>query len=124
MTKFGRFAIVGGLGFVVDAGFTYTLINQGLDPFTARLIAIPIAMLVCWRLNRAITFGASGTSQHTEGARYAAVAVTSAVFNYAAYSVLMLAFPGLLAPIAVAVATFMSMAFSFTGYQHFAFRKA
>ncbi len=62
LKRLSRFAVVGGLGFVVDAGLTVTLIQVGLDPFSARLIAIALAMLVTWRLNRALTFGASATS--------------------------------------------------------------
>ena len=122
--RFSRFAIIGGLGYVVDAGLTVTFIQSGLDPFTARLIAIPIAMFVCWRLNRALTFGASGTSQKSEGVRYALVATLAAIVNYAVYSLIMLTVPGILAPVAVAAATAVSMLVSFTGFQVFAFRKA
>ncbi|MCF6328558.1 MAG: GtrA family protein, partial [Henriciella sp.] len=81
LKRLGRFGVVGGLGFVVDAGLTVTLIQAGLDPFSARLIAIALAMLVTWRLNRAVTFGSSDTSQKTEGLRYSAVAVSAAAIN-------------------------------------------
>ncbi|MEO0551239.1 MAG: GtrA family protein [Pseudomonadota bacterium] len=123
VVRFSRFAIIGGLGYIVDAGLTVTLIHSDLNPFAARLIAIPVAMLVCWRLNRALTFGASGTSQKSEGARYALVAGVAAIVNYAVYSLIILGFPGVLAPLAVAAATVVSMLVSFTGFQSFAFRK-
>ncbi|MDJ0922190.1 MAG: GtrA family protein [Henriciella sp.] len=121
--RLSRFGLVGGLAFVVDVCLTVTLMENGLDPFSARLIAIPIAMLVGWRLNRALTFGASGTSQSREGARYALVSVAAAGVNYTVYTLLMLALPGLWAIIAIAAATMVSMLVSFTGYQYFAFRK-
>lgn len=114
---------MGGIGFVVDAGLTTTLIHIGLDPFTARVVAIAVAMLVTWRLNRAITFGASDTSQKSEGARYFAVALSAAAVNYTVYAALMLAFPVLMPAIAVALATGVSMVVSYLGFSRFAFKR-
>ena len=114
--------MVGGLGFVVDAGLTVTLIQADLDPFSARLIAIALAMLVTWRLNRAVTFGASNTSQKTEGVRYSAVALTAAAINYVSYAALILTIPAIMPVFAIAVATGLSMTVSYLGYAHFAFR--
>ncbi len=114
---------MGGIGFVIDAGLTTTLIHAGLDPFSARVIAIAFAMLVTWRLNRAITFGASDTSQKSEGARYFAVALAAAAVNYAAYAGLMLTLPALIPAIAVALATGVSMVVSYLGFSRFAFKR-
>ena len=122
LKRLSRFAVVGGLGFVVDAGLTVTLIQAGMDPFSARLIAIALAMLVTWRLNRALTFGASATSQKTEGLRYSAVAVTAATINYASYVALILIIPAIMPVLAIALATGLSMSVSYLGYAHFAFR--
>lgn len=121
--KLSRFGLVGGIGFVVDAGLTTTLIHAGLDPFSARVIAIAFAMLVTWRLNRAITFGASDTSQKSEGVRYFAVALAAAAVNYAAYAGLMLTLPALIPAIAVALATGVSMVVSYLGFSRFAFKR-
>ena len=121
--KLSRFGLVGGIGFVIDAGLTTTLIHAGLDPFSARVIAIAFAMLVTWRLNRAITFGASDTSQKSEGVRYFAVALAAAAANYAAYAVLMLTLPALIPAIAVALATGVSMVVSYLGFSRFAFKR-
>lgn len=123
LKRFSRFGLVGGIGFVVDAGLTLTFIQAGLDAFSARLIAIALAMLVTWRLNRAITFDDSGASQRSEGLRYGAVAITAAVINYASYAALMLAFLGLFPVFAVAAATGVSMAISYLGYSQYAFKK-
>lgn len=121
--KLSRFGLVGGIGFVIDAGLTTTLIHAGLDPFSARVIAIAFAMLVTWRLNRAITFGASDTSQKSEGVRYFAVALAAAAVNYAAYAGLMLTLPALIPAIAVALATGVSMVVSYLGFSRFAFKR-
>lgn len=119
-----RFALVGGTGFVVDAGLTMGLQVWGADIFSSRLIAIALAMFVTWRLNRALTFGASEGSQAREGALYAAVAVAVAGVNYAVYVALMLLVPGMIALIAVAGATGVSMILSYLGYSRLVFRSA
>lgn len=123
--RFLRFAIVGGAGFVVDAGLLALLHHGvGVDPFTARLISITVAALTTWRLNRLVTFGASPTSQTTEGLRYATVAALTAGFNYAVYALMLVVWPAL-APVAAAIlATLAAMTFSYLGYSRFAFRGA
>ena len=85
--RFFRFALVGGTGFVVDAGLLTLLHNgAGIDPFTARLISISVSAFTTWRLNRVVTFGASDRSQASEGARYALVAALTAGLNYCLYA--------------------------------------
>lgn len=118
-----RFAIVGSTGFAVDAGILTTLHNgAGFDPFTARLVSIFFAVLTTWRLNRALTFGASKSSQASEGLRYVSVAAATACFNYAVYC-LVLAFWRELPPLFAAVAaTLCAMSFSYLGYSRFAFQ--
>lgn len=117
-----RFALVGGTGFVVDAGLTMGLQVWGADIFSSRLIAIALAMFVTWRLNRAITFGASAGGQVREGALYVLVALAVAGVNYAIYVALMLLVPGMIALIAVAAATGVSMVLSYLGYSRLVFR--
>ncbi|MEE2878068.1 MAG: GtrA family protein, partial [Pseudomonadota bacterium] len=48
--KFIRFALVGGVGFVVDAGMLVWLVSADVSPFAARVVSILLAMLVTWRL--------------------------------------------------------------------------
>ena len=81
--RFIRFALVGSAGFLIDAALLAALHHGiGLDPFTARLISISTSAFTTWRLNRSLTFGSSDRRQAVEGARYAAVAFLTAVFNY------------------------------------------
>lgn len=123
MKKLLRFAIAGGIGFLVDAGVLTLLLHvTPLGPFIARLIAIAIAMTVTWFFNRTFTFGKSGHSLAVEGFRYGSVGVTSALVNYGLYSALLLALPGLQPLTALVLATAASMFFSFFGYSRFVFR--
>lgn len=123
--RFLRFTAVGGAGFVIDTG-TLSLLHYGagLDPFSARAVSTPVAMVATWRLNRRLTFGASQRPQAAEGARYLAVATLAALLNYALYSGILLAIPIVPPPLAVAIATGMVMAGSYLGYSRLVFSSA
>jgi putative flippase GtrA len=100
--KLIRFAIAGGLGFIVDAGILALLLHTTpLGPFLARLIAIALAMATTWAFNR--TF-------------------TAALVNYGLYAALLLAIPDLQPLAAMVFATGASMFLSFFGYSRFVFR--
>lgn len=120
--RFLRFAFVGGIGFLIDAGLLAILHHgAGLDPFSSRLVSISASAFTTWRLNRSVTFGASHLSQTSEGLRYALVAAATAAFNYLVYALLIVIFPALW-PIAAAVfATLAAMFFSYAGYSRFVF---
>ena len=123
LTRFARFGLVGGLGFVVDAGVLALLVGTGVDPFLARLASIALAMLVTWRLNRSFTFGASHDGQAREAGRYVSVAVGVAALNYAIFSALLMAVPAMPPVVATAISTAICMLVSFAGYGRFAFRR-
>ena len=116
---FARFVLVGGAGFIIDAGMNQLLIHAGVAPLWSRPPAIAVAMVFTWQANRTITFRASGGSVAGEAARYAAVAVAMALFNYLLYGALVLA--GMAPLAAVLGATAVHMVFSFFGYRRFAF---
>ncbi|MEM7637421.1 MAG: GtrA family protein [Pseudomonadota bacterium] len=120
--QFGRFAFVGAIGFFVDMGTTLVLIALGIDPLLARIVAIVLAMLTTWRLNRAMTFGPSPTSQVSEGLRYLLVAMAVAACNYAIYAALLLNISGLQPAVAVLISTGFATGLSFFGYRKFAFK--
>ncbi|MEM7327195.1 MAG: GtrA family protein [Pseudomonadota bacterium] len=122
--QIGRFAGVGLLGLIVDIGITLLLIRTGMDPLAARVLAIALAMLTTWRLNRALTFGASTTSQTSEGLRYFLIAMSVAVVNYAIYATLLLSIPTLSPALAVMIAVGIATGLSFCGYRFFAFKTA
>ncbi len=120
--QLSRFAVVGSLGFLVDFGVTLLLIDFGLDAFIARIVAIMLAVLTTWRLNRAITFGASESSQAREGMRYFAVAFCVAMVNYTIYAGLLMTVPGMSPGIAIIIAVGCATVLSFCGYRLFAFK--
>lgn len=54
--KFLRFACVGGLGFVVDAGCFYLLLQISVPPMAARILSFWLAASATWLGNRYFTF--------------------------------------------------------------------
>jgi putative flippase GtrA len=123
MKKLIRFAIAGGVGFIVDAGILALLLHTTpLGPFIARVIAIAAAMFTTWMFNRTFTFDRSPHSLAAEGFRYGSVGVTSALVNYGLYAALLLSLPTLQPLAAMVLATAASMVFSFLGYSRFVFR--
>lgn len=122
MSRFLRFGLIGGLGFLVDAGMLILLMETGASPFTARAVSIALAMLVTWRLNRAITFGQSTDGQLREAGRYAFVALSVAALNYGLYAAILFLVPACPPVLATAISTACCMLVSFAGYGRFAFR--
>lgn len=124
MKRFGWFLIAGSIGFLADAGMLALLLDAtALGPFAARVVAILFALVVTWGFNRAITFGRSRFPLLLEGARYGTIGLLSALLNYAVYAGLLLALPLLHPLFALAIASLAAMAFSWTGYSRFVFRK-
>ncbi len=85
---FFRFLLVGGSGFVIDAGITYLLNSLGVAPWLARMPAIALAMTYTWAANRHFTYQVTTRRTAREAMRYAAVAAAMALINYAIYFVL------------------------------------
>ncbi len=59
--RFGAFAVVGAVGFLVDAGVLTALVNGlGANPYAARAVSFPAAVTATWWLNRRWTFAPAG----------------------------------------------------------------
>ena len=85
--QFLRFCVVGGVGFMIDAGLTLALLATTDAPFLSRLVAIISAMGTTWALNRRFTFTpVKGKTLPTEGTQYLAVNSSGAAVNYGIYS--------------------------------------
>jgi putative flippase GtrA len=54
--QFLRFGIVGGIGFLVDAGLLWLLLQLGLGYYSGRLASFLAAATTTWILNRSFTF--------------------------------------------------------------------
>jgi putative flippase GtrA len=120
----GWFLVAGGLGFLADIGMLALLLAATpMGPLAARILAIVFALGVTWTVNRSLTFGRSRYPLLLEGARYGGVGLLSALVNYGIYAVLLMLVPGMHPLAAVVVASVGAMAFSWTGYSRFVFRK-
>ena len=126
ITRVLKFGFVGGVGFVVDAVVTIGLVWLGLGPFSARMFAIPTAMLATYLLNRALTFrgqGATGASAVLiESLRYVAVALVAAATNWLIYAAALIAAPDLSPLVALTIGSIVAMSVSYLGYSRYAFR--
>jgi putative flippase GtrA len=117
MKKPLSFVLVGGIGFVVDAAVLMLLLRATpLDPFSARLLSVAVALSTTWVLNRRITFGPSSRALIVEGARYGGVGTATGLINYGVYSALLLAFPETPPLTALVLASATAMVFSYLGY--------
>jgi putative flippase GtrA len=122
MHRLSRFVLVGGIGFLVDAGVLALLLTATpLGPLAARIVSIGVALTATWMLNRTVTFRPSGRGLAREGLRYGGVGVATSLVNYLAYSAILLAVPGTPPLAALAVASLAAMALSFLGYVRLVF---
>lgn len=124
MRQVGWFLVAGSLGFLADAGMLALLLaTTPMGPFAARVLAILFALGVTWTFNRSLTFGKSRYPLLLEGARYGGVGLLSALINYAVYAAVLMLVPAIHPLVAVVIASAGAMAFSWTGYSRFVFRK-
>ena len=125
--EFGRFFLVGGTGFCVDAAFLALLHHLlGLDVVPARLISFVIAATVTWYLNRRYTFKLRAAQRtRDEWSRYLVVNGLGAVLNFTIFIWLLSAFP-YLAPyplLILAIASAVALIFNFLGSKYLVFHK-
>jgi putative flippase GtrA len=125
---FIRFCVVGGIGFVVDAGVLYGLVGLGhLEPVPARFGSFVIAMSTTWALNRLWTFRSAQGHAHPakQAGLYFLVQITGGAVNIATYSAALAVFPGLVnwLFIPLAMGTALGLVINFLGSKHIAFSK-
>ena len=125
LERIKRFALVGGIGFTVDAGLTEALYAAGVGPLVARALAVVVAVATTFLLNRHLTFRstARGLAVAAEFGRYAATSSLSTAINYAIYAALMTSLPGLRPVLAVAAGVAVGMVVNFLAYDRFVFRR-
>ncbi|SOE17851.1 putative flippase GtrA [Hoeflea halophila] len=122
MKKLTFFLFAGAIGFVVDMGMLWLLIEfRMLDPFSARAPAIGAALFCTYMINRTFTFGASHRKVAVEGVRYGSVGLISTLINYCVYSGLLLTLPGLSPYIALILGSGSATSFAYLGYSRFVF---
>jgi len=119
---FVRFLLVGGAGFLVDAGLTHFFILLTAEPWFARIPAIFISMTCTWFANRTFTFEIRTARSVREAFHYIVVAVSMALANYLMYVVLVER--GLWPIAAIALSSIFQAILSFYGYRHIVFGRS
>ena len=119
--------MVGGIGFVIDAGILSMLVHGfGNDPLSSRLVSFPCALTATWYLNRRITFShLASNNPRQEWMRYVMVGVAGNLINLIVYTVLvrlsqtMYIYP----EAALAIASVVAMIFNYLGSSRYAFSR-
>ena len=118
--------MVGGVGFLVDAGLLHLLTAAAaLDPASARVLSFLAAVTATWALNRSLTFADQASVRVVrEWGRYFGVSAFGAGFNFIVYFAA-IGFSAWFAerPVAaLALASAAAMCVNYLGYKHLAFR--
>lgn len=88
------FALVGAVGFIVDAGGLYAALAVGLDYYGGRLVSFCAAVLTTWLLNRQWTFAARRVNPSlADFARYFGAMALGGAVNYATYAIVVATLP-------------------------------
>lgn len=115
---YGGFVLAGLLALSADGLVLGTLMHAGWHPLAARPLAIAIAMIVSWLVNRRITFAVPGRPSWREYTRFAAVAWSSQALNYVVFGVILIARPAASPLLALVFASIVAMFVSYFGYRY------
>ena len=124
--QFLRFAAVGTLGFVVDAGCLYLALAFGFGYYSGRVFSFLAAVLVTWQINRRFTFAVrAGEPLHVEGLRYLMAMLGGGAVNYGCYAATVYLLPktAWLPLLAVAVGSVAGLAVNFLTAKFWVFRQ-
>jgi putative flippase GtrA len=125
--QFVKFSMVGGVGFIVDAGTLYILTQRvGLDRVIARVFSsLVFGMTTTFLLNSYLTFrGQGGGSIVQRYLRFAAANIVGNLLNVGTYTLLVenLALFYRIPLLGVIAGTFVGLIFNFIGSKYFVFR--
>jgi putative flippase GtrA len=110
-----RFTIVGGLGFVLDAGILKALVHFQLHPAIARVGSLAAAVTFTWWANRSLTFEPGRAPSWREFGAYVLSSLVGMMINYGVYSLALALGAPLLA--GVALGTIAGSVFNFIRYR-------
>ena len=114
--ELARFAIVGAIGFSVDAGVLHLLVAKaGWSPFAARALSFPPALTSTFLLNRAWTFKSLRIPAVQAYGAYTLIQIAGALINLAVFALCVLLVPVLYQwpLIALAIGAGASLLFNF-----------
>src|SRR5919109_1675870 len=111
-----RFAVVGTVGFLVDAAVLHLLVSAAAwSPFAARAISFPVALACTFGLNRAWTFRGLRLSLPRAFGAYGVIQTVGALLNLLVFSILLVAAPSLyrIPVLALAIGSGVAMLFNY-----------
>jgi putative flippase GtrA len=120
-----RFAVVGAIGFAVDAGVLQLLVGLAAwSPFAARAVSFPAALTATFVFNRAWTFRALRLSPIRAYGAYGVIQTIGALLNLFVFAICLLAVPALYDRpiIALAFGSGVAMIFNFYASRRLVFR--
>jgi putative flippase GtrA len=125
--QFIRFAIVGTLGFAVDAALLYLCLHgTGLGLYGGRLVSYLVAATTTWYFNRKFTFtGSDESAPMRQWMRFVTTNGLGGLINYGTYS-FVVAYWGavpLVPLIGVAVGSISGLGVNFTASRLFVFKE-
>ena len=82
----GRFALVGGLAFLLDAGVLWLTLRAGASPYAGRIVSIALSIVFTWWLNRRLTFATAAPPSWREFGAYGVQSLLGAAVNYTVYA--------------------------------------
>lgn len=126
--QFFRFCAVGAVGFAVDAGLLWLLLESAaMGPYAGRIVSFLAAATVTWALHRVFTFpDARRGPRGRQWLHFVAVNGAGALLNYGVYA-LLIATTALFAQnpvLAVAAGSAVALAVNFTANRLWVFRHA
>ena len=98
LRRVAKFAVVGGVGFAIDAGVLTLAVRELSSVYGARALSFSCAVLVTWLLNRLYVFEPDKrASLAAEYGRYLATQIAGALTNLAVFVALIETIPRLAA---------------------------
>lgn len=123
-SKFIKFAIVGGLGFITDSGATLFFFFINNDSILSRALGFLIAVSLTFYLNARFTF--SVALRGVKAARYVLVQLLGLGINFFVYAVMLglLGSSALNVVFSIASASVAAMSWNYLASKNFVFKEA
>ena len=118
MRHYGGFVLAGLLALATDGLILELLTRAGWHPLAVRPLAIALAMVVSWLINRRVTFAMPGPPTLREYARFAAVSWSAQAVNYAVFGAILLTRPATAPLLALVLASLVAMFVSYFGFRY------
>lgn len=118
LRHYGGFVLAGLLALATDGLILELLTRAGWHPLVARPLAIAVAMVVSWLVNRRVTFAMRVRPTFREYARFAAVSWSAQAVNYTVFGAILLARPATPLLLALVLASLVAMFVSYFGFRY------